>query len=124
GTALLDVAQNRGDAFAAFLGEARLDRADRLVARRIAFSRRDLAAFLEDLTHDGRSVVGGGDVADRATHCRAHRGNRAQHDPLVPEILVDVDVEPALYPGLLPSGIDFLERWPCGFAVAFAERDA
>ena len=75
---------------AALLRQAALIAADDLVARRIALGRRDLAALLEDLGHDRLAVLGRHDVADRAAHRRAHRGDRAQHDPLVPEILVDV----------------------------------
>src|SRR5258708_5575265 len=81
-------------------------------------------ALVEGLAHDGGTVVGGGDVADRAAHRRTHRGDRAQHDPLVPEILVDVGVEPALDAGLLARGIELVESRSPGFAVTLAKRHA
>ena len=47
---------------------------------------------------------------DRAAHQAAHRGQRAQHDPLVPEILDDVLVHAAVDAGLLDRGIELDQR--------------
>ena len=96
---------------------------DALLAGIVAGGGRDLAALLDRLEHDRLAFVGLEDVARGAAHQAAGRGQRAQHDPLVPEILDDVGVQPAVDARLLDRGIELDQRGARRLAVALAEGD-